>query len=522
MTASLSSLSSSLNFTLPDLPLFTQTENYVKVTDDAFEISNVYYKDKTAEIYYVLTEDESGAVYAHAYSEEGDLLPEAEGQALYYRSEGIDELPVTDAISALSASLDVAELTVGDLKENFGIDLLGSGEGIVNELIAADDKINEIADKLDGRIDGIELGDVIDVTADSTPILRALEHTTIAELDGRIQTITLKEVIEIDQTSAPILIALQDTTVTGLGERVKTLTLGEVVNTEDNAILEYLSSSTMENLGGRLNDMPLSTFLNVDEGGSAGNAILDALLKDNGEGPTTISNLTERINALKISRIETAQLLTEELREAYADAKEYDFRFAERQATKDIISGLGSAYQTFLDGYAKALDSYRQAIQAVEQARYDYLVDAESDYQKKLAEVRAQKDKVLEQRKEVAELSEGAAKDAAEAALAAEEATLQTLEAALKLAGDTANAAFGLALSAMNTVENALTELEKTFPEEITTALTESAQQAQDAMNAAKDEAFAKFEEAHKEDIEKALADLQARKQALIDANKAA
>ena len=237
-----------------------------------------------------------------------------------------------------------------------------------------------------------------------------------------------------------------------------------------------------------------------------------------------VASMTEEqlLNALKISRIETAQLLTEELREAYAAAKEYDFRFAERQATKDIISGLGSAYQTFLDGYAKALDSYRQAIQAVEQARYDYLVDAESDYQKKLAEVRAQKDKVLEQRKEVAELSEGAAKDAAEAALAAEEATLQTLEAALELAGDTANAAFGLALSAMKTVENALTELEKTFPEEITTALTESAQQAQDAMNAAKDESFAKFEEAHKEDIEKALADLQARKQALIDANKAA
>ena len=237
-----------------------------------------------------------------------------------------------------------------------------------------------------------------------------------------------------------------------------------------------------------------------------------------------VESMTEEqlLNALKISRIETAQLLTEELRDAYNTAKEYDFRFAERQATKDIISELGSAYQTFLDGYAKALDSYRQAIQVVEQARYDYLVDAESDYQKKLAEVRAQKDKVLEQRKEVAELSEGAAKDAAEAALAAEEATLQTLEAALELAGDTANAAFGLALSAMNTVENALTELEKTFPEEITTALTENAQQAQDAMNAAKDEAFAKFEEAHKEDIEKALADLQARKQALIDANKAA
>ena len=100
-------------------------------------------------------------------------------------------------------------------------------------------------------------------------------------------------------------------------------------------------------------------------------------------------------------------------------------------------------------------------------------------------------------------------------------ASTMAQEAALELAGDAANASFDLALSAMKTVENALTELEKTFPEEITTALTENAQKAQDAMNAAKDEAFAKFEEAHKEDIEQALADLQARKQALIDANEA-
>ncbi len=236
-----------------------------------------------------------------------------------------------------------------------------------------------------------------------------------------------------------------------------------------------------------------------------------------------VAAMTEEqlLNALKISRIETAQLLTEELRAAYNTAKEYDFRFAERQATKSVIEGLGSAYESFLNGYAAALDSYQKAIQAVEQARYDYLVDAGSDYQKILAEVREQKDKVLEQRKEAAELPEGAAKEAAKAALAAEEAILETKEAALELAGDAANASFDLALSAMKTVENALTELEKTFPEEITTALTENAQKAQDAMNAAKNEAFAKFEEAHKEDIEQALADLQARKQALIDANEA-
>ena len=268
--------------------------------------------------------------------------------------------------------------------------------------------------------------------------------------------------------------------------------------------------------------------IGIDAAVERGEALkLDALRALVQEADPTLSDeevagMTEEqlLNALKISRIETAQLLTEELRAAYNTAKEYDFRFAERQATKSVIEGLGSAYESFLNGYAAALDSYQKAIQAVEQARYDYLVDAGSDYQKILAEVREQKDKVLEQRKEAAELPEGAAKEAAKAALAAEEAILETKEAALELAGDAANASFDLALSAMKTVENALTELEKTFPEEITTALTENAQKAQDAMNAAKNEAFAKFEEAHKEDIEQALADLQARKQALIDANE--
>lgn len=226
-------------------------------------------------------------------------------------------------------------------------------------------------------------------------------------------------------------------------------------------------------------------------------------------------NEEQLINALKISRIETAQLITEELREAYNVAKEYDLRFAERQATKDVIDGLGSAYESFLNLYSKALDSYQETIAAVEQARYDNFVDVGSQYQKALAEVREQKDRVLAQRKEVAQLSEGPAKEAAEAALDAEEAALMFKEDALNIAGSAANAAFDLVLGAMKTAE-------KTFPEEIKTALTESAQKTQDAMNEAKDKAFAKFEEAHKEDIENALAELETRKQELIEANKPA
>lgn len=237
-----------------------------------------------------------------------------------------------------------------------------------------------------------------------------------------------------------------------------------------------------------------------------------------------INAMTEEqlLNTLKIARIETAQLITEELRQAYVTAREYEFDFAEREATKNVINGLGNAYIEIVTAYSAALDAYQGAIAKVEQARYDNFVAADSDYQKALAEVRAQKDKVLEKRKEVAALSEGAAKEAAKAALEIEEGILKTKEAALTIAGKTAKAAFDGVIAAMKLVEAPLVKLEEAFPEEITTALTENTKKVQDAMNKAKDEAFAKFEKAHKEDIQKALADLEARKQALIEANKAA
>ena len=227
------------------------------------------------------------------------------------------------------------------------------------------------------------------------------------------------------------------------------------------------------------------------------------------------------LNVLKVSRIETAQLITQEMRDAYLKAKEYEFRFAERQAVKDVIDGMGSIYEMFMSGYSAALKSFQQAIASVEQARYNALVDTSSDYQKALAEVRAQKDKVLAQRKQVAELEAGPAKDAAEAVLKAEEATLAAKEKALKAAGDAANAAFDTVLAGMKTAENALVELEKAFPKEIKTQLSKSAQDMQNAMNKAKGEAFDKFEKAHKEDIEKALRELEERKQQLIQKNAA-
>ena len=73
---------------------------------------------------------------------------------------------------------------------------------------------------------------------------------------------------------------------------------------------------------------------------------------------------TELLNALKAARIETAELLTEELRQAYLAAKEYEFTFAQKEATAEIIDGMDAAYQSIKSSYSELLEGYRKAIAA--------------------------------------------------------------------------------------------------------------------------------------------------------------
>ena len=391
VTASLDSLSSSMNFTLPDMPVFTSAENYVKITNDQFVVTNLYYKDKTAEIYYDVSYTapdpdvpeggaETGAgepVYARAYDDEGNLLAAAEGKPLYYRAEGITSLPVTDAVTALSGVFsDVDSMTIGDLDENFGIDVIGEDpDSLIAKLLSPSDEISDLGvveeriDALrlvedlgftniegtvlgeilpneedrtvgalktmpvDERIENLRIDQIIDVTEDSSlimkaladttvggldakiktltvsdvteitenssPIMKALADTAIEELDARIKTLTVGEVVEIDETSEPILRALQNAEITSLNDSIKDLTVADVMSAEqieNNKILKWLSdkNAKIAAIGDEINAMPLDVL--VEKGT---NPITDALI----EKEATVVNLGEVINTLTVSEI---------------------------------------------------------------------------------------------------------------------------------------------------------------------------------------------------------------------------
>ena len=238
-----------------------------------------------------------------------------------------------------------------------------------------------------------------------------------------------------------------------------------------------------------------------------------------------VKDMTEEqlYKALAAGRIETAQLLTAEMREAYYRAKDYKISFVEKQATADIISGMGASYKVLMSGYSTALAAYSTSIDTLDKLRYSLLVDPESAYQKALASLRDAKEDLLKEKKLIFSVKDGD-KTYAEisASFKLSEETYNKALKAVEDAGAAANKAMETAIAALREVEAQLKALEEKLREneDISAKLTAEAQNLEDTLNKAKDNFFAEFEAAHKSDIEKAEADLEAKKQELITAAK--
>lgn len=238
-----------------------------------------------------------------------------------------------------------------------------------------------------------------------------------------------------------------------------------------------------------------------------------------------VKDMTEEqlYKALAAGRIETAQLLTAEMREAYYRAKDYKISFVEKQATADIISGMGATYKALMSGYSAALAAYSTSIDKLDALRYSLLVDPESAYQKALASLRDAKEDLLKEKKLVFSVKDGD-KTYAEisASFKLSEETYNKALKAVEDAGAAANKAMETAIAALREIEAQLKALEEKLREneDISAKLTAEAQNLEDTLNRAKDNFFAEFEAAHKSDIEKAEADLEAKKQELIAAAK--
>jgi len=186
---SLDGITEAFGVELPSAPIFTTRTDYVKITDETFEIQNTYYKSRKENIYYK-TETEYIAAYA-----EGELKPEAANKDLYFYGK-VAEMPLTDALGIIGSALNLETLTVKDMKDNFGVDLIGDGTGIVAKLISEEDKVADISSNLQTRIDTLKLSDVLGNDGGGNPILDALvaKETTVGNLSAAVSDLTVQEV----------------------------------------------------------------------------------------------------------------------------------------------------------------------------------------------------------------------------------------------------------------------------------------------------------------------------------------
>ena len=223
-------------------------------------------------------------------------------------------------------------------------------------------------------------------------------------------------------------------------------------------------------------------------------------------------------------RIETALLLTEDMRNAYYAAKEYEISFAESEEVAKIIESLGGLYTLTHTAYKSALALYSEAITELDELRYELLVSPESQYQKSLVKLREAKADLLKQRNYTASLNiNGEEYVLASATLQLKEEDYEKALEAYEELGRQANVALERLIEILRSSESKLKELENTiFDHNIKEKLEASAAEIEAGVNAAKDRFFEEFESAHADDIkaiENALTEKKEQLKASIETN---
>ena len=222
-------------------------------------------------------------------------------------------------------------------------------------------------------------------------------------------------------------------------------------------------------------------------------------------------------SVIAMGRVETALLLTEDMRNAYYAAKEYKISFAESEEVAKVIKSLGGLYTLTHTAYKSALDLYSKAITELDELRYELLVSPESEYQKSLVKLREAKVELLKQRNYTASLNiNGEEYTAATVTLQLSEENYEKALHAYEEMGRQANAAMESLINVLKQAEEKLKELETTlFDDNIEAKLKEKAVEMEANVNAAKDSFFTEFEAAHADDIKSIEDSLLAKKEQL-------
>lgn len=216
-----------------------------------------------------------------------------------------------------------------------------------------------------------------------------------------------------------------------------------------------------------------------------------------------ISQMSEEelVNALRESRIETQEILNEEMKKFYFQMKNYEISFAEREFTSQIIDQLGTLYQIIHTSYSTSLNIYQNIIFQVEELKYNMLIDSDSLYQQTLSKVLEAKTKYLEQNKYVAKLEAGSLKVEAEVKLEELKDVYDNLISTLQTVQQEAVNAFDKVIGSLKDIESGLVKIEGMFDENIKQTLSQKAQEFENILNETKTKFFTEFENKYQDDL---------------------
>ncbi len=228
----------------------------------------------------------------------------------------------------------------------------------------------------------------------------------------------------------------------------------------------------------------------------------------------------ELYSIIALARCEMAELASEEMRQMYMTAKEYDISFARSEQMARIMDALGAAYAVDKMMYENLLAVHKTSIAALEEARYKALLDPDSPYQKALTALRDSKEELIKQRTYTASLDvNGEEYASATVQLELAEESYEAALAAFEALGKSAEDAFEGAISAIKISEGNLLSMEKKLlsDEEFRAALEAGADDLERELNEKKDSFFESFESEYSDDLKAMKETYAAKKAALLE-----
>ena len=238
-------------------------------------------------------------LYAAAYLYRPSKADAADAKtALYVKTNGIKDLPVTFAMTALSSIMDVNALSLADVGVYFGVELNNDLLNTVKYVPLA-----YFSASMNGEMNGIALKDVITITPDSPAILRFFAYgeegkdykiengafvmigdakpKTVGQLTANVNSLKISDAIDIvtDGESAesgkpashPLMQTIADWTLNDFADasKIGSLTIGNVmkIDAESPAILQLLADVPLDGVGKSIDSFTIGDILGNDLGG---------------------------------------------------------------------------------------------------------------------------------------------------------------------------------------------------------------------------------------------------------------